>query len=278
MQEKIFTTGSGLIRYWTNDFRQGRATLVFLPGLTADSRLFSLQVGYFRDRFNVIAWDPPGHGLSRPFRLDFTLMEKAGWLHGILSQENAERPVLIGQSMGGYLAQCFMERYPGHAAGFVSIDSAPLQRSYLTSAEIWLLKHIEPVYRMYPWKLLVRSGSSGCATSPYGRELMRTMMTSYAKDEYCALTGHGFRMLAQAIEADLPYEIGCPAMLICGELDKAGSALRYNRAWSRRTGLRLEMIKGAGHNSNTDRPQEVNSLIEKFLEENVSPSSEGQCP
>jgi hypothetical protein len=36
-------------------------------------------------------------------------------------------------------------------------------------------------------------------------------------------------MLAEAIKADLPYHISCPALLICGEKDKAGSAKNYNK-------------------------------------------------
>ena len=105
------------------------------------------------------------------------------------------------------------------------------------------------------------------ATSAYGRALMREMMLVYEGDQkrYAQLAGHGFRILAEAIEADLPYEIPCPALLICGTKDHAGSSIRYNKAWSRRTGLRLEWIKGAGHNANTDAPERVNALIEGFV-------------
>lgn len=45
------------------------------------------------------------------------------------------------------------------------------------------------------------------------------MMMSYDSDpkEYARLAGFGYRMLAEAIKADLPYHISCPALLICGE-------------------------------------------------------------
>ena len=66
---------------------------------------------------------------------------------------------------------------------------------------------------------------------------------------------------------DRPYHISCPALLICGEKDKAGSAKRYNKKWHQRDGLPLKWIKNAGHNSNTDQPGEVNRLIEKFFSE-----------
>ena len=190
-------------------------------------------------------------------------------MDGILQQEGLRNPVIIGQSMGGYVAQAYAELFPDKLKGFVSIDSAPLQREYVTSAEIWLLKRMEPVYRHYPWSSLLKSGSNGVASSEYGRRLMRDMMMVYNDDQeqYAKLAGHGYRILADAMEADLPYRISCPAMLICGEKDRAGSCIRYNKAWHQKTGIPIHWIKGAGHNSNTDDPETVNALIGDFLHE-----------
>ena len=50
-------------------------------------------------------------------------------------------------------------------------------------------------------------------------------------DRYRCLAGFGYRMLTEAIKADLPYHISCPALLICGEKDKAGSTKSYNKKW-----------------------------------------------
>lgn len=67
------------------------------------------------------------------------------------------------------------------------------------------------------------------------------------------------------MEADLPYRITCQALLICGEKDRAGSCIRYNKAWHKNTGIRLVWIKDAGHNSNTDEPDMINALMEQFV-------------
>ena len=85
-------------------------------------------------------------------------------------------------------------------------------------AALWLLKRMEPVYRYYPWKALLKSGTKGVA------------------------------------------------LLICGEQDQAGSCVRYNKAWHKNSGIPLEWIKDAGHNSNTDQPEIVNRLIERLAE------------
>ena len=146
------------------------------------------------------------------------------------------------------------------------IVSAPLQRKYVTGMEIWLLKRMEPVYFYYPWKSLLKSGTNGVAVSEYGRKLMYEIMMVYSGDKkrYSQIAGHGFKILANAIETNLPYEIKCPALLICGEQDHAGSCIRYNKAWHKNTGIPLEWIKDAGHNSNTDKPEIVNQLIERI--------------
>ena len=74
MNEKVYSTHLGNIHYWINEIDKDRVTLVFLPGLTADHRLFDKQVEYFKDKYNVFVWDAPGHGVSWPFEFDFDLV------------------------------------------------------------------------------------------------------------------------------------------------------------------------------------------------------------
>lgn len=267
MRESIHDTANGKIHFWLSEsISSNRLTLVFLPGLTADHRLFERQTAQFENRYNVLVWDAPGHAASWPFALSFSLMDEARWLEEILRAQGIEYPVLVGQSMGGYVGQAYCELYPDRIKGFVAIDSAPLQRSYTTGPEIWLLKRMEPLYRIIPWKLLLRWGTAGVAATEYGRRLMSDMMRTYDghQERYASLAGHGYRMLAEAMEADLPYRIPCPALLICGEKDRAGSCVRYNRAWHRKAGIPLAWVPHAGHNANTDAPEAVNSLLERF--------------
>ncbi|MCR5108355.1 MAG: alpha/beta hydrolase [Lachnospiraceae bacterium] len=268
MTEQIYVTPCGDIHYWINkEAINSDLQLVFLPGLTADHRLFEKQIEYFEGKYSVFVWDAPGHTASWPFRFDFNLMDKARWVDEILVTEGFDHPVIIGQSMGGYVGQAYAQLFPEKLKGFVSVDSAPLQRKYVTGLEIWLLKRMEPVYRHYPWKSLLKTGTNGVATSNYGRKLMYNMMMTYNGDQerYSKIAGHGYRILAEAMEVNLPYEIKCPALLICGEKDHAGSCIRYNKAWHKNTGIPIEWIKDAGHNSNTDAPEIVNRLIEELV-------------
>lgn len=265
MLQKEFHTERGSIAYWINDLDPQRQTLVFLPGLTADHRLFEKQIEDLESSFNLLVWDAPGHGASRPFRLDFSLDDKARFLWAIFQREQIKMPVIVGQSMGGYVAQCYMELFPGTLGGFISIDSAPLKRKYVTGAEILMLKHMDSVYRTYPRKLLLKSGTEGVAESEYGQKLMLKMMLSYSRDEYANLAGHGFKILAEAMEKNREYTIDCPCILLCGLEDRAGSAKSYNRRWAEAEELPIIWLRRAGHNSNTDVPAVVNGIIRNFM-------------
>lgn len=125
------------------------------------------------------------------------------------------------------------------------------------------------MYRLYPWKSMLRAASRGVAVTDYGQKLMRDMLLTYAANpaRNHQVAGHGFRMLADAMEEDLPCALPCPALLICGEEDRIRSIRAFNRAWHKETQIPLRWIKNAGHNANTDQPEIVNSLIEAFLKD-----------
>lgn len=220
MLERSYQTRQGTIRYWVSAPGPRGTALVFLPGLTADHRLFQMQFSFFASRPA-----PAGVGRTGPRGLPPIcpgfLPDGTGRVapRDLGSGEDGG-PVLSVSPWGGIWAQCFMERFPGQARGFISIDSAPLQRRYVTAAELWALRRCELLYRCYPWSILRKAGARGCAETAQGQTLMKEMMDCYSKREFSALAGHGFRALAEAMAADLPYKVDCPALLLCGERDR----------------------------------------------------------
>ena len=275
MKALTYSTRFGGIRYWTNSYLSHRPTLVFLPGLTADHTLFDKQVEAFDASYNLLVWDAPGHAQSRPFRLEFTLRDKAQWLHEILENyiTDGSHPILIGQSMGGYVAQEYVSLYPKEVAGVICIDSAPLERAYITSIELWMVRHIRPIYQCYPWKVLRRAAAKGCAVSVYREDLMMRMTGVYSHAEYCTLAAYGYQILADSMERHTSpilsltddHRCAFPILLLVGEHDRAGSCLRYCKTWSRRANLPLVYVPKAGHNYNTDNPQFVNEQLQSFI-------------
>ena len=138
--EHEFNTGKGIVHYWTSRCSSALVRnapwLVFLPGLTADHTLFDGQIDYFAGKCNVFVWDAPAHGLSRPYPLDFSMDDYARILHTILQAEDIQRPVLVGQSLGGYVAQAYMDLFPDCVSGFISLDSAPLKKNIIQNGKL----------------------------------------------------------------------------------------------------------------------------------------------
>lgn len=288
METKKHPTRSGDIVYHVSrDAGDTAPWIVFLPGLTADHRLFAPQLASLSDEFNLIAWDAPHHGASRPFSGTFQLDDAAKWLKEIIEKETANalgqptreatpnaapiaaagkpRVILAGQSLGAYIAQVYLELFPDQIRGFISIDSAPLKRAYYKIWELAALKRTYWMYRVIPSRPLAAWGARGCAETEAGREYMRSIIQSYGKLEYCALADEGFRALAAAVEAERAYDIACPALIMCGEKDKAGSTKRYSRQWAERESLPIIWIPRAGHNSTLDAPEFVTEAIRNFM-------------
>ena len=76
MIRNIINTDKGRIVYRT--FRPDGHTndkmddfwLVFLPGLSADHRLFEKQTEYFSKYRNCLVWDPPRMGSAGPWGIE----------------------------------------------------------------------------------------------------------------------------------------------------------------------------------------------------------------
>ena len=60
-----------------------------------------------------------------------------------------------------------------------------------------------------------------------------------------------------------------PGLIKNGEYDKTGKVRYYCKIWHEQTNYPLQIIKGAGHNANVDNPEEMNFIINEFLEEKV---------
>ena len=262
LNEKAVSSRHGLTHYWTNEIKS-TVSLVFLPGLTADHRLFEPQLLYFKDKFKVLVWDCPCHGKSRPYD-EFSYANVSDELNRVLETENVDRAIFIGQSLGGMIAQYYIDQHPAKAAGLISVDSVPFGDYYSKSDMFWL-SQLEWMCRMFPDKLLRSSMAKICGTTETARKRMHIMLSSYTKKELCHLMYVGE---AAFIPENKNMDIPCRTILLLGDRDKVGKVAAYNREWARRSGFPLILIQGAAHNANDDQPDIVNKIIFDFINNN----------
>ena len=262
MDEKIVKSERGNVYYWISSaVAKQRDTLFFLHGLTGDHNLFEKQIEYFENDYNIIVWDAPMHGKSRPYR-DFSYLNAIEDMKQILDDNHIEKVILIGQSLGGYFSQSFIRSYPGRVKGFVSIDSTPYGEIYYSKGDRFWLRQVEWMSHLYPYKMMQKAIAKQVSTTQYAYENMLSMLQQYPKNELCHLMGIGYASLLDDLS---DMEIPCPVLLLLGDKDKTGKVKSYNREWTKRTGYPLLIINNASHNSNADNPEEVNNAIVDFI-------------
>ena len=262
MKEAVLQTKKGRVFFWQSDnWRDQADTIFFLHGLTADHRMFEDQISFFEKDYNILTWDTPAHGKSRPFDA-FDFGDTSEYIKNILDQCSVSRVILIGQSLGGFLAQSFLKRYPDYVKAFVSIDSTPYGFEYYSGFDIWILKQVEWMAHLYPFEMMKKAMARQVSTTKKAYDNMMQMLSPYNKKELCHLMGLGY---AGFLEDNCELKIPCPVLLILGEKDKTGKVVQYNKAWTKKTGYPLKVISDAAHNVNVDKPEEVNACISYFL-------------
>jgi pimeloyl-ACP methyl ester carboxylesterase len=108
--------------------RSGLPTVVFLSGFRSD--MTGTKVGYLenlcqREGIGFLTFDYSGHGLSSGQFEEGTISQWLADALVIIDQRSTGALVLVGSSMGGWLAHLAALRRPDRVIGLVSIAAAP---------------------------------------------------------------------------------------------------------------------------------------------------------
>jgi pimeloyl-ACP methyl ester carboxylesterase len=237
--------------------------LVLLHGFSLDSRSWRPQVEGLSDIFTVVAWDAPGAGKSQDPPDSFGIGDWADALAGMLDAAGVRQAHIVGLSWGGLLAQEFYWRYPSRLFSLVLVDTYAGWTGSLTSA-------------IAEQRLQAAVSDSTLASDDFLQRYLPGMFSDTAGDDIrqelaTIMTDFhpiGFRLMARALARadtrEVLANINIPTLLIWGDADKrsplsVGQAMRDTIR-----GARLEVIRGAGHLTNLERPKEFNEMVRKF--------------
>jgi pimeloyl-ACP methyl ester carboxylesterase len=259
MNHRTISNRRGITHYWIDGVSD--ETIIFTHGANMDHGMFHSQTGQFAENYKVISWDVPCHGLSRSYQ-DFSLQHAAEDLIQILDTEHVDQAHLVGQSMGGYISQIAALKYPDRVRSLTSVDSSPIQLSYYTKLDRWLLAIHPALILFYPHKFLIKTIAAGSglekAVQSYALEVLETRTTS----EIAFIMNHVYKGL-RPYKQD--HRLNCPILIVYGEKDAIRKMKEYGKQWSKRESRELKVISSAGHNANQDNPDEFNQVLETFL-------------
>lgn len=102
----------------------GKGTaIVLLHGFLENSKMWDYFIPDFSKKFRVISIDLLGHGNTEPLGYIHSMEDNADAVHAVLSELKIRKAVLVGHSMGGYVALAFAELYADNVKGIVLLNS-----------------------------------------------------------------------------------------------------------------------------------------------------------
>lgn len=108
----------------TTTLRQGRGVpLVLVHGFPLDQRMWAAAAAALPEGVRAIAVDLPGQGHSDLDGTPPRLEDAADAVHRTLLAQGEGNAVVVGLSMGGYVALALAERHPGMVAGLGLVDT-----------------------------------------------------------------------------------------------------------------------------------------------------------
>ena len=249
------------VRYWYRA-GYGEKYVILLHGAGCDHIMFEKQIEIFDDSYHIIVWDARGHGLSQLDKLQkFDFKEMFDDCLKLFEIHQIERAILIGQSMGGNLAQEIAYYYPQKVEKIVIMESTQ-NTQRLNWLERLTLKYARQIFALYPWKLYVSSSSKLCGTTEYTCQYVENRLLQMGKNRHVEI----MLSVLNVLHHDKDYRFSVPVLLLYGEKSTAGNIGKIVKKWAATDeNITLKMITNARHCLNMDNPKEVNKHILEFI-------------
>jgi pimeloyl-ACP methyl ester carboxylesterase len=239
--------------------------VVLLHGFPLDSRIWTKQREALAAKHHVITPDLRGFGRSASLS-KFTLGELAEDVHALLVELKALPCVLGGLSMGGYVALEYVRKFPADLEGLMLIDTkaegdTPEGKAGRDKMIQLVREKGSPAVAeaMMPKMLAADSEKNRPAVA---RELRGIMEKCPALTIEHALAA----MRDRADHSGNLASIAVPTLIIVGEADAItppAMAEAMNKAIPR---SQMVMIKGAGHLTSMEQPEQTARAIADFLQ------------
>jgi pimeloyl-ACP methyl ester carboxylesterase len=234
----------------------GEGPVVLLShGYSATSQMWRGQVAPLSRDHKLVIWDMRGHGRS-DYPADPAAYSEAATvadMAALLDAVGAERAVIGGLSLGGYMSLAFHRAHPERVEALLIIDTGPGFRKD-EAREGWNQNALRTAERYE------RDGLGALAR---GSVEMRT--SQHRSAEGLALAARGMLTQRDARVMESLPSIAVPSLVVVGADDTPFLAASDYMA-AKIPGAKKVVIPEAGHAANIDQPDAFNAAVLGFLE------------
>jgi 3-oxoadipate enol-lactonase len=240
--------------------------VLFIHGYPLDRSIWTHQLAAL-DGWCRIAPDLRGMGQSDAPDLGYNMETYAADLAALLDLLGVDQVVLVGHSMGGYIAFEFLRRWRDRVRGLVLVDTraeadtAEGKKNRDAAAATAREQGAEAIAETMVSKML---GSSTQAGMPATVERVRALMASIP---VAGIVGALGAMRDRADSTPMMPELGgLPTLVIVGDEDEVTPPAQARIMADAIPGASLVVIRSAGHLPTIERPVETTDAIGAFLE------------
>jgi pimeloyl-ACP methyl ester carboxylesterase len=248
---------------------QGKGTgVVLLHGYPFDGSIWQEQVNYLSKEAHIIAVDTPGFGQSLDLpgeSKDATMDAYADTLAEVLKANGQNHVVLVGHSMGGYIAFAFMRRHGEMVKGLVLVATkagadteAGREGRYKQAAAVEERGAQAVVDAMLP-KLFAP------ATYEQKPEIVEAVRKTMLNQNRHGIIAALHAMASRPDSTPGLADINVPTLIISGAEDAIMPAAEADTLHSHIRNSKHLSIEGAGHMLMLEQPDKFNEALSAFV-------------
>lgn len=263
-------TANGINVSYLDEGTSSGLPLIFIHGFPFNKEMWTSQLTALSDNHRCIAYDVRGHGGSEAGAAQFGIPQFADDLFSIMDTLKIEKAIVVGLSMGGYIALHAVEKNATRLAGLILCDTqcaADTQEGVDKRKKTiaFIQKNGLEVYTEESLKNLFAPASLQSKNEKVS--FIKNTILSTKPDNIC-LT---LQALADRKEkCTVLKDINVPVLILVGKEDKITSPEAAEKMHREINGAEIGILDGAGHLSNLENPAGFNERIRSFLAQNFS--------
>ena len=252
---------------WMNSTARDQSppqTLVCLHGIGGDHASFEPQYQSLSDEYRILSWNMPGYRGSDPLEnMDFDTLSASfvGWLDAL----NLDQVHIMGQSIGGMLAQEIGFRHPERVQSLILVATTSAFGGRDDSfKQAFLEARLAPLDQGETMPVLAPRFVPEIVGKDAPQEAIESAIHSMA-----AVPESTYRQIMTCLvtfnrRTEWP-DLGLSVCLIAGSEDTNAPARTMEKMAANLEGCAYHCIEGAGHLVNLEQPKACNDIVRRFL-------------
>jgi pimeloyl-ACP methyl ester carboxylesterase len=243
-------------------------TIICMHGIGGDDASFLPQSSSLSDQYRVIAWNMPGYRGS-PAIIPLTFESLSDALLKLIEALDVGPVHIVGQSIGGMIAQEFAHRHPAHVKSLVLIATTSVFGGRDESfKQAFLEARLKPLNEgktmlelaQETVPIIIGSKVSGPVVDAAIASMSTVPVDTYKQVLKCLVT---FNRRDELVKLD------CPVCLIAGSEDTNAPAITMKKMSDKLPQSEYHELLGAGHLVNIEMSDDSNRIIRHFLNAQV---------